>query len=453
MRLATMMLLTCALAACGAKTSTDDAGSNGGGSAHGGGSGGSGGSGGNAGSGGSGGSDAGGLLTCMPCIETAECGANAACVQYAGNDYCGKICASNGQCAIDEQCLDTAEEDGTRLQTCVPTNGTCGTSGCGVCDPGLVCDRVAGECVSPDDDGGEPDDWDAGVDDFDSGTPDAGRRDAGTPVVVGIGPDGGRVPRFVFAVLGDTRPPASNDTAHYPTARVNKIYDTIQGLNPRPQFVVATGDYMFANANQNEGKPQMDLYVAATKRYSGPVFASMGNHECAGGLAANCAGVTTNKNFNAYLNGLVKPLGKTVPYYEVPFSDTNGKWTAKLLVVACNAWGTNQKNWLTAALARRTDYTFIARHEPRGSTAPCNNDMDAMLSASGTRYTMLLVGHVHQYNHSGKQLVEGVGGAPLTGNDNFGFATITQRLDGGVTVRQYDSTTGGVVSTYSLPPN
>ncbi len=79
--------------------------------------------------------------------------------------------------------------------------------------------------------------------------------------------------------------------------------------------------------------------------------------------------------------------------------------------------------------------------------------MDAMLQASGTRYTMLLVGHVHNCAPSGKQLLEGCGGAPLTGSANFGFATVEQSLAGGVRVRQYDSTTKKVVSPYPLPAN
>ncbi len=363
-------------------------------------------------------------------------------------------------CGPDEVCIPTVAEDGTQLSACVPSSGTCGDTGCGTCDPGTVCDRITGTCDTPEVDAGddeEPDagDLDAGPDDAgssDAGSPDGGRRDAGPPV--GIGPDGGQVPRFIFAILGDPRPPASNDTAHYPTARVTKIYDEIQALNPRPQFVVATGDYMFASPSGNEGRPQMDLYLAARRHFTGPLFGSLGNHECSGGVASNCAPApSSNNNFKAWMDGVVKPLGKTLPSYEVPFSDTAGHWTAKLLIIACNAWSPAQKTWLAAALGRRTDYTFLARHEPMGSTAPCNTEMDAMLKASGTRYTMLLVGHVHNYAHSGKQLLEGVGGAPLTGTANFGFATVEQRLDGGVRVRQYDSTTNTVVSTYVLPPN
>lgn len=438
-RISSILLLGCFLAACGGTgTGGEDAGGGGGGIGGGG--------------GGGSGADA-GPFTCGPCLETSECGPGAACVQYAGNDHCGHLCYTQAHCGPDELCLPTVAEDGTQLSACVPRTGTCGATGCGTCDPSTTCDLISGECLSPDSDGGEPDE-DAGYVDaggVDAGARDGGIRDAGP---VGIGPDGGQVSRFIFAVIGDTRPPANNDTAHYPTARVNKIYDGIQALNPRPQFVVATGDYMFASASGTEGKPQMDLYMAATRRFSGPVFGTLGNHECSGGVAANCApAALSNNNFKAFINALVKPLGKTLPYYEVPFHDTNGKWTAKLLNVACNAWNAAQKSWLQAALARRTDYTFIARHEPMGTTAPCGAEMDAMLKAVGTRYTMLLVGHIHHYGHSGKQLLEGCGGAPLSGTANFGYAVVDQRLDGRVRVRQFDSTTSQVVSTYTLDPN
>jgi hypothetical protein len=58
---------------------------------------------------------------------------------------------------------------------------------------------------------------------------------------------------------------------------------------------------------------------------------------------------------------------------------------------------------------------------------------------------------VHNYSHSGKQLLEGVGGAPLTGSANYGYATVEQMASGGLRVRQYDYKTKQVVSTFTLP--
>lgn len=477
----------------------------------------------------------GGGLTCMPCVETSECGPGAACVQYAGGDHCGHLCYANLHCSAGETCMPAVAEDGTEVSACVPTSGTCGESGCGSCTGGTHCDPIAGICVEPEadveeadaspEDAAEPEDtgkeadadaasqvdagpvvdvqavtdaaldvqadtvfdaqvdakadamfdakvdgktdavFDAQVDakadavfdakaDADAGSKPDAKGDAGTPpdagtVKPGVGPDGGVVDKLYFAVVGDTRPPASNDTNHYPDAIITKIYDDIEGMKPRPQFVVTTGDYMFAAPGGNQGPKQMKQYVAARKHFSGPVFASLGNHECQGGVGGNCAGVTNNNNYNAYLDELVAPLGKTKPYYAIPLADLQGKWTAKLLIVACNAWSPAQKTWLQNELAKKTTYTLLARHEPLGSGAPCNGDMDKMLK--GAEYDLLMVGHVHNYSHSGKQLLEGVGGAPLTGSANYGYATVEQMANGGLRVRQYDYKTQKVVSTFTLP--
>ncbi|MBX7099863.1 MAG: metallophosphoesterase [Myxococcaceae bacterium] len=411
--------------------------------------------------GGAGGGSQGG--TCAPCVESADCGADEACVQYAGADYCGKICNGSG-CAAGESCTNAVAEDGTQFSVCVPTSGTCpdGT-GCGVCENGQVCDVIAGDCVDPEDDAGidipvepEPDageepDVDAGPVDAgraDAGRVDAGRPDAGPPRATGVGPDGGTVAKLYFAVVGDTRPPGSNDTAHYPTAIITKIYDQIQAMNPRPQFVVTTGDYMFANATQGQGEIQIQKYLSARDNYKGMVFAAMGNHECSGGTKANCAGVTTNKNYNSFLKALVKPLNKK-PNYAIPIRDVAGKWTAKLIIISCNSWTAADKAWLTTTLAQKTTYTFLARHEPLGTDAPCGAPMDALLRTNP--YNLLMVGHVHQYSHSGKQLLEGVGGAPLTGNDPNGYATVEQLAAGGFRIRQYNVANKQVISTFTVP--
>jgi Calcineurin-like phosphoesterase len=262
-----------------------------------------------------------------------------------------------------------------------------------------------------------------------------------------VGPDGGKVNRLYFAIVGDTRPPASNDTAHYPSAIITKIYDEIQAMSPRPQFVITTGDYMFASPGGVQGAKQMKLYLEARDHYKGTVFAALGNHECGGDV--NCAGVTNNNSYNAFLDGLVKPLGKTKPYYSIPISDISGKWNAKVVMVACNAWSAAQNTWLTGALAKPTTYTFIVRHQPMGSDAPCNDAMAPLLKTA--KYDMLAVGHVHRYSHSGKQLIEGVGGAPLTGTFNHGYATVRQLDDGSLRVRQYDYKTKQVVGSFILP--
>lgn len=394
------------------------------------------------------GSDGAAQPTCTPCTVTTDCGPGGACVQYAGSDYCARSCGAGESCPSGETCVQAIAEYGANVSVCVPSNGTCGDNGCGTCPAGSSCDLVAGNCVEPESDAGDDD---AGLEPDDAGPEpdggdplDGGSGDAGT-VKPHVGPDGGKVNRLYFAVIGDTRPPAPNDTAHYPTGIITKIYDQVQAMNPRPQFVITTGDYMFASPDGVQGQKQMNLYLGARSHYKGTVFAALGNHEC----NTNCAGVTTNKSYNAFLDGLVKPLGKTKPYYQVPISDIDGKWSAKVVMVACNAWSAAQKTWLQTTLAKPTTYTFIVRHHPLGSAAPCVEDMKPILA--NAKYNLLMVGHVHKYLHSGKQLIEGVGGAPLTGVFNHGYATVQQRVDGGFRIRQYDYQTKQVVGSFTVP--
>src|SRR5579863_9892285 len=71
--------------------------------------------------------------------------------------------------------------------------------------------------------------------------------DGGAAVTGAVGPDGGSVSRLYFAVVGDTRPAAKDDTGGYPTAVISKIYMTMGAITPRPTFAVSTGDYQFTS--------------------------------------------------------------------------------------------------------------------------------------------------------------------------------------------------------------
>lgn len=354
-------------------------------------------------------------------------------MQYAGSDFCGRLCGP-GECREGETCVEAVQEDGTTVSVCAPENGTCGASGCGTCPAGSSCDLISGECVEPEPDGGD----DGGVEEPDAG-PDGGGDggvDGGTDPG-SVGPNGGKLPYLFFAVVGDTRPPASDATQHYPTKTITQIYKDFEALTPRPAFVIATGDYIFAKPQGTEGAKQLALYVKARNAFSGPVFASLGNHEC-GGNNGNCAGATQNNSYNAFLDKLVKPLGKSKPYYSVPIDDVDGKWTSKFLITACNAWSNTQRDWLKTQLAKKTTFTIVARHQPIGSDAPCNVEMDKILA--GAKYDLLLVGHRHfwDWSASKRQLTEGLGGAPISkAGQVHGFATIRQLADGRFRVRQY----------------
>jgi hypothetical protein len=288
-----------------------------------------------------------------------------------------------------------------------------------------------------------------------SGAAVSGSHTASTDLTVsgstgtGVGPNGGSVDHLFFAVVGDTRPGSIDATSSYPTAIITKIYQDLESMSPRPQFIVTTGDYMYASTTSGTAQPQMNLYTQARSAYGGTVFAAMGNHECDGFTADNCTSLTQTQNIQAYVSGLLSPLGKSLPYYSVPITATDGSWSAKLLLVACNYWSAAQQSWLQSQLATATTYTILARHEEASATTgPCVNTVESIMASS--TYNLSLVGHSHTFSVSGKQVLVGNGGAPQTAVP-YGYATI-ERLSTGWQVKQYDYSTGLAVNTYSVTP-
>ncbi len=438
---------------------------------------------------------------CTACLTAMDCPAHAECVQYDNSDYCAADCSASPGCSVAESCMILVSENGEQVSVCIPKSGTCNGVGCGTCAAGTTCSALTGDCEPDNDDidagagvcNGEdppgassccssctpgssncqsngcyggwycnrasckcqspPSSCSSPIDAGHSGGADAGPvigPDSGL-ITGNIGPGGGSVPLLYFAIVGDTRPPNEDDTANYPTAIITKIYQDIQAMNPRPQFIVTTGDFQFANPSGSESTPQLQAYVTARNLYSGTVFSTMGNHECTGYTNSNCTGSagTASNNFQAFMSTLIAPLGQALPYYTIPFSDTNGQWTAKLIVTACNDWDATQKTWFVGQLANHTTYTFIARHEPPGAGAPCNTDMDPLVSSA--TYDLFIVGHSHTYSHSGKQIIEGVGGAPITGSANYGYAIVEQQGGGGFKVTQYDYQTAAPVNSFMVP--
>jgi hypothetical protein len=432
-------------------------------------------------------------LTCRPCTTSADC-ANGACVQYANDNYCAARCQSGAECAADEDCIASTAFDGSEVSVCVPRAGACGGNrGCGTCPQGTQCDVVTATCMpiqqTPDLGTGacgtlEPPSASSCCSSCNSGAGtcqangcyggwwcdssackcsrpptncgSSGGVDMGSmgggdlgAITGQVGPSGGTVSRLYFAVVGDTRPGNIDDTNGYPSAIVDKIYADIEAMNPRPQFVVTTGDYMFASTGGTQQQPQMTLYQQASAQFTGgPIFSAMGNHECTGATASNCAGSPTT-NYNVFMDAMVKPLGKTTPYYRVDFSDTNATWTAKILVAACNAWDTTQEQWLSQQLGQQTTYTIVVRHEPMGTSgAPCVSEMDALLKPGS--YTLFLVGHSHTFAHSGSEVTVGNGGAPITGSAHYGYATVEQQANGFL-VTEYDYATAQPLGSFTVP--
>jgi hypothetical protein len=272
------------------------------------------------------------------------------------------------------------------------------------------------------------------------------RFDGGEPIRGVVGPAGGSVSRLYFAVVGDTRPVAQDDTAGYPIEVITKIFAGMESLSPRPSFAVSTGDYQYASRSGDEAGKQLDLYVAARSGYRGPLFPVMGNHECTGLTASNCGagaadGIT--RSYEAFVSRLLAPIGRTAPFYEIDVVADDGSWTAKFHFVAANAWTDDQARWLDGALLRPTTYTFVLRHEGATATAaPGVVPSEAILASHP--YTLTICGHAHTYEHSRpRELIVGNGGAPLSrSGKGYGFATVGQQRGGSIAVDMIDYASG-----------
>jgi hypothetical protein len=271
--------------------------------------------------------------------------------------------------------------------------------------------------------------------------------DAG-PVTGTVTETGGSVSRLLFAVVGDTRPAMEDDTTNYPTGVITSIYQDIQSLTPTPSFVVSTGDYQFSNPSGSQAAAQMDIYLGARASYkNGPSFPAMGNHECTGGTTSNCGSGNANgitNNYNAFTTKMLKPIGQSLPYYEIDVNATDKSWTAKFLFVAANAWDSTQSSWLSTAMAKQTTYTFLIRHESASTSPAPPGVAGAEAIMAKNPYTLSLVGHTHSYYHGkgSREVLFGNGGAPLT-SKNYGFGLIQQRSDGAIVVDALDANSKG----------
>lgn len=243
----------------------------------------------------------------------------------------------------------------------------------------------------------------------------------------------GKLTELAFAIVGDTRPAFKDATNLYPTPIITQIWKDIAGITPPLDFAVTTGDYVFAGPDGVQASLQLDLYLGARSAFAGPVYAALGNHECTGYTASNCGigssdGVTGT--YASFVNKMVKPLGVSTPWYRVRYAAKDGSWTAKVVVIAANAWSKSQQAWLEAALAEPTTYTFVVRHEGSyAMQAPGVGPSEAVLQHFPV--TMLIAGHTHTYEHKfgAREVIVGNGGAPLSSAVENGFVVVRRQPD------------------------
>ena len=440
--------------------------------------------------------DAAAILQCVPCVDRSTCGTGW-CVQFAADSYCAADC-TNSACASGLSCELLTTESGDSVHACVPPVDTCSAGGgdvdasvgldtapadtapadtvsgtcasldgpetascCKACTAGAncqanhcfggwFCDPAACKCV-PAPTGGACVDAVGGGDTV-GGADAASGPDASDPQANDLTAAGGKLDALVFAIVGDTRPATIDGTASYPSAIAAKIWQGVQAHNV--PFAVTTGDYLFATAWGSQGAPQLDKYLAAASGYTGLRLPALGNHECTGATTSNCGAANKDglpKNYTAYLEKMLAPLGLTLPYYAFHVADTNDNWTAKFVFVAANAWDAQQAAWLDAEMAKPTTYTFVVRHEPvAADTAPGVNPSEAIINKYPV--TIRLVGHTHTYVHkeATREVVIGNGGAPLTNTVPYGYAIATRRPDDAIEIKGYDYSTGKVFSTFAV---
>jgi Calcineurin-like phosphoesterase len=265
----------------------------------------------------------------------------------------------------------------------------------------------------------------------------AGGNGGTTPT--GVGPQGGTVESLLFAVVGDTRPPTADDISAYPTQVIQTIYADIAAMNPAPDFVLSTGDHMYANPYGGQASQQLDIYLKARAQFSGQLFPAMGNHECTGGTSSNCSGSYQTDNFKQFISMMLGPLSVNLPYYVINVNAADNSWTAKFVFTAANAWDSTQASWLQTTLAVKTTYTFVIRHESASVSETPGVDPSEQIINSNP-YTLEINGHTHSYEHrqGSKSLIIGNGGAPLSGGVNFGYGVFSQRQDGAIVVDMMD---------------
>ncbi len=452
---------------------------------------------------------------CSPCVTSDDC-THQTCIQMEYDNVCEETCHTSADCDVGDDCLQVTTFAGDIVNACIPRNGSCGAlpvqydndggavlpvpdgglpppsahdagtveqpgycngfagptvpgtccrcrARSGQCDPnncfgGYFCDPAACRCVrapstcSPSaSDRGAANAPDAGHDGADAGAPPppTGPIDAHS---------GGTTDRLYFAVIGDTRPPVPDDNAGYPVQTITDIYSSVARLSPAPEFVVTTGDYMFASTNSSNGATQIGYYLHARDQYAGPVWPAMGNHECTGATGSNCGPETstTTRNYTAFVSGLLGPIGETQPWFTRRVDASDGSWTAKFVFVAPNAWGPKEAAWFEQQLAVSTTYTFVVHHQPAATSGVSSL---SAINATVRRHpvTLSIVGHTHTWEHfsNSTEVVIGNGGAPLTSrNVPYGYTLFSQRTPGGpIDVTAFSSPSGRAFAQFAVNPD
>lgn len=258
---------------------------------------------------------------------------------------------------------------------------------------------------------------------------------------------------LTFAIVGDCHPANTDDTAGYPTSVIQKIWTDVEAN--KPPFAITTGNYMNASSSGNQQGPQLQQYRNAMGHFTGRVFPAMGKNECTGKISDNCvqsSSVGLTNNYQQFMTTMLGPLNKSLPYYVVNVNANDKSWTAKFVFIASNAWSHAQATWLDSTLGHRTTYTFIVRSAPNiQAGSPGVRPSNKIIAKHP--YTLLIEGTIHTCELlQPRELIVGNGGAPLTGNGNYGYVIATQNSNGSMKISMYDYSTNSVTHSFTVSP-
>ena len=214
---------------------------------------------------------------------------------------------------------------------------------------------------------------------------------------------------------------------------------------------------MMPSTDGHSQAPQIEQVHDGAGGVPGPEYPAMGNHECTGATASNCGTGNTDgvtKNMTAFISTMLGPIDMTAPVLHESFTASDGSWTAKFVFVACNAWDSTQATWLTSSWPG--DDVHV-RRAPRGERSDMSSHRarTSQTIIDANALTLLIVGHTHEYDHESydKEIIVGIGGAPLTSGTNYGYVIVVRNTAGTLTVTAYDYKSHAAIDTFRIQAN
>ena len=194
---------------------------------------------------------------------------------------------------------------------------------------------------------------------------------------------------------------------------------------------------------------QVALFKQAMANYTaGPIYLTMGNHECTGATASNCPNLTETPNIQAFMADGAGGRDQAV----LPHRRRDAARQGQVPLRRRQRLGLDAAV-VAAAAARRSDDLHLRRAPRVDDVVGRAHRRHASESIVGAHpYTLELLGHTHEYRHEDtKHVISGNAGAPLS-TGNYGLLIVEQKSDGNITVTEIDEATGSVTDTWTVSP-